>query len=70
MVRVPDPGRLVELARSAFGLRLTEEEARSFAGLMEASIASYRRLDRLAEPSLPVKYPRTGGYRPGPEENP
>ncbi|QYJ14974.1 Amidase [Rubrobacter xylanophilus DSM 9941] len=70
MVRVPDPGRLVELARSAFGLRLTEEEARSFAGLMEASIASYRRLDQLAEPELPVKYPRTGGYRPGPEENP
>jgi len=70
MVRVPDPGRLVEIARSSFGLRLGEEEARSFAGLMEASIASYRRLDQLAEPSLPVKYPRTGGRRPEPEENP
>jgi amidase len=70
MVRVPDPGRLVEIARSSFGLRLGEEEARSFAGLMEASIASYRRLDQLAESSLPVKYPRTGGRRPEPEENP
>ena len=63
MVRVPDPGRLVEMARSVFGLRLTEEDARSFAGLMEASMVSYRRLDQLEEPALPVKYARTGGYR-------
>ena len=26
-------------------------------------------LDELPEPGLPVKYPRTPGYRPSPEEN-
>ena len=36
---------------------------------MAGSIASYNRLDQLPEPKLPVKYPRTPGYRPGPEEN-
>jgi len=37
---------------------------------MAGSIASYNRLDQLPEPKLPVKYPRTPGYRPGPAENP
>jgi amidase len=37
---------------------------------MDEALASYRRLDELAEPKLPVKYPRTPGHRPGPDENP
>ena len=36
---------------------------------MAGSIASYARLDELAEPKLPVKYPRDPGYRPPAEEN-
>ena len=31
---------------------------------------AYRRVDELPEPVPPVMYPRTPGYRPGPEENP
>src|SRR5260221_8341607 len=37
---------------------------------MAGPLASYTRLDELVEPTLPVKYPRTPGYRPGPAENP
>jgi len=61
--------QVLEIAR-AFGMTLTEEDAASFRGLMAGSIASYARLDELAEPKLPVKYPRGPGYRPSAEENP
>ena len=37
---------------------------------MSGTIESYIRLDELTEPTLPVKYPRTPGYRPQPHENP
>ena len=31
---------------------------------------TYQRLYELPDPKLPVKYPRTPGYRPSAEENP
>jgi amidase len=68
-VRVPTVDQLLEIAKS-FGMTLTPEGAASFRGLMAGSIASYNRLDDLPEPKLPVKYRRSAGYRPGPEENP
>jgi amidase len=68
-VRLPSPDQLLEIAAS-FGMKLDAKDAESFRGLMAGSIASYNRLDELPEPKLPVKYPRTPGYRPGPEENP
>lgn len=67
-VRLPTTEQLMEIAAS-FGMRLDPQEASSFRGLMAGSIVSYNRLDQLPEPKLPVKYPRTPGYRPGPEEN-
>ena len=67
--RLPTTMQILEIAR-AFGMTLTEEDAASFRGLMAGSIASYARLDELAEPKLPVKYPRGPGYRPSAEENP
>ena len=69
MARPPNIEQLKEIARG-FGLHLDEEEARSFIGLMQGTLPSYTRLDQLAEPELPVKYPRSGGYKPDPEENP
>ena len=69
MVRAPKPEQIKQLGR-AFGLTLDDGDAGSFAGLIEGTLASYRRLDQLAEPELPVKYPRSGSYRPEPEENP
>jgi amidase len=69
MVKPPGVEQLKEIAQG-FGLRLDEEDARSYIGLMEATLASYRRLEEIPEPELPVEYPRTGGYRPEPEDNP
>ena len=67
--RLPTISQILEMAE-AFGMNLTEDDAASFRGLMAGSIASYARLDELAEPKLPVKYPRVPGYRPPAEENP
>src|SRR5262245_60013786 len=67
--RLPTTMQVLEIARAS-GMTLTEEDAASFRGLMAGSIASYARLDELAEPKLPVKYPRGPGYRPPAEENP
>jgi amidase len=63
---------LQDLASIADSLSFTlsEQDLESFRGLMAGSIASYARLDELTEPTLPVKYPRTPGYRPQPQENP
>ena len=68
-VRLPMVDQILEIAQS-YKLHLTEEDARSFRGLMAGPIASYRRVDELAEPRPRVKYARAPGYRPGPEENP
>ncbi|MDX5893645.1 amidase [Rubrobacter radiotolerans] len=68
-MRVPGARRLEEYGRR-FGMELGEDETRSYLGLMEATLASYRRLDELAEPALPVEYPRTSGYRPEAGDNP
>ena len=56
-------------AATAFHLTLSPEDLTSFWGLTDGVIASYRRLDELAEPRPRVKYPRTTGHRPGGEEN-
>jgi amidase len=68
-LRLPTDVEILDIARS-FGMTLTANDAASFRGLMAGSMASYARLDELAEPKLPVKYPRTQGFRPTPQENP
>jgi amidase len=67
--RLPTSAEILDMARG-FGMTLTEADAASFRGLMAGSMASYARLDELAEPKLPVNYPRTPGYRPTERENP
>src|SRR5262250_1951536 len=67
--RLPTIEQILDIA-SFYGLHLDREDAASFRGLMGGAMASYARLDELAEPKLAVKYPRTPGYRPSPEENP
>ncbi len=66
------PPTLDDLARIAAGysLSLTPQDLESFRGLMEGMLASYARLDELTEPTLPVKYPRSPGFRPQPQDNP
>ena len=68
-VRTPTIDEVLDIADD-FGLNLSIEDAESYQGLMAGTVASYDRLDDLAEPKLEVKYPLTTGYRPPPEENP
>ncbi|KAK7488411.1 hypothetical protein BaRGS_00020385 [Batillaria attramentaria] len=51
--------------------RCTEEELQGMAKIMEGVTAAYQRVSELPDTSLPVvRYPRTPGYRPGPDDNP
>src|SRR3989440_10503553 len=65
----PTIGQLREIAHM-YGMHLNDEDLESFRGLMGAIFESYHRIDQLSEPVLPVRYARTGGYRPTAEENP
>jgi amidase len=67
-LRKPPLDELQRIARS-YGLKMSAEDLASFRSLMDGVLASYRRLDQFAEPTLPVKYPRTAGYRPPASEN-
>jgi amidase len=52
------------------GMELQPGLLEEFRTLMEGSIASYDVVDALPDEKPVVRYPRTPGYRPGPEENP
>ncbi|MFL5627707.1 MAG: amidase [Ktedonobacteraceae bacterium] len=65
----PTIAQLREIAQT-YGLHLSDTDLESFTGLMSAVLESYRRIDQLTEPALPVRYPRAGSYRPSAEENP
>ena len=54
---------------SDLGMTLSDEDARSFLGLMEGSFAAYDAVDAMPDHVPPVKYPRTPGYRPEGTEN-
>ncbi|MGY6633002.1 MAG: amidase [Alkalilacustris sp.] len=68
-ISLPTTDQLLAIA-SARGLSLSRDDASAFRGIMAGTLASYRRLDQLPEPALPVVAPRTPGYRPPPHENP
>ncbi len=68
-VKAPTTDQILEIA-AGFGMHLERSAADSFRGIMAATLGSYARVDELVEPALPVRYPRTSGWRPGPEENP
>src|SRR5213080_1079385 len=65
----PTIGQLREIAHM-YGMHLNDADLESFRGLMSAIFESYRRIDQLPKTALPVRYARTGGYRPPVEENP
>ena len=56
-------------AATLFHLTLTPEDLALVPGLIDGVIASYRRLDELAEPRPPVKYSADGRPSPGEDEN-
>ncbi len=69
IVKTPTVDEIAMIA-SHFGLDLSEDDLDSFQGLMAGTLASYQRLQQLPEPTLPVKYPRAGSYRPDRAEDP
>jgi amidase len=65
----PTVDRVAGIARD-FGLDLTDEDARSFQGLIAGMMPLYERLESLPDETLPVRYARSVGRRPSAEENP
>nr|KAG5700744.1 hypothetical protein BaRGS_029109 [Batillaria attramentaria] len=52
-------------------LRCSEEDLEGMAKNAEGVTAAYQRVSEFPDTSLPVvRYPRTPGYRPGPDDNP
>jgi amidase len=68
VLRKPPIKELERIAQQ-YNLDLSADDLASFRNLMDGVLASYRRLDQFAEPTLPVKYPRDSGYRPAAAEN-
>lgn len=64
----PTPKQLQAIAEQ-MGLSLTDNDIASFIDLMKANVDAYNVVDRLPNYLPQVKYPRTPGYRPVPEEN-
>ncbi len=68
-VRPPTLEQVKELAAWCY-LNLTDQEAREYQEIMAGALALSDRIDELPQPQFEVKYPRTPGYRPTPEEDP
>ena len=66
---LPSVAQLLEIAGD-FGIDMTPERAAEYRGTMAGGIRAMRRIDDLPEDQPDVKYPRTPGRRPKPEENP
>ena len=65
---VPNSQEIRETAK-ALNLDLNDHEVEMFSTFMEPIIADYQMIDAMEAPTLPVKYPRTAGYRPNDNEN-
>src|SRR4029450_3704444 len=68
ILRKPPLPELERIAKS-YNLALSRDDLTSFRNLMDGVLASYRRLDQFAEPTLAVKYPRDAGFRPSASDN-
>lgn len=68
-VRRPSPKELQQTARE-LGLNLSDADALSFHGLMQGQLDAYDLVEDMTAPLPEVRYPRTPGIRPLPEDNP
>ncbi|HVB79067.1 MAG TPA: amidase [Candidatus Binataceae bacterium] len=67
-VQMPTPEQLRAVARQC-GLSLDDASVDSFRGLFATYVDAYNTVAAMPDEVPRVKYPRTPGYRPGPEEN-
>jgi amidase len=72
MSRGPECATIEQIKEIAadYKIPMTDGEAREHCELLKATIKSYRELELIPERKLPVKYPRTPGWRPAASENP
>ncbi len=68
-VQVPTNEQLLEIA-DEIGLSFARNDADSFADILRPFIAAYNIVDAMPDNLPEVRYPRTPGRRPSPEENP
>jgi len=68
-VKAPSMEDVAQLGR-ALGLNISGQDVESFHRILQPYCGALSRLDELVEPTLPVKYPRGGGWRPQAAENP
>jgi amidase len=68
-VRRPTLEEMRDTARG-LGMTMSDDDLKTFMGLMEGTWASYDRVDAMPDNLPKVRYPRTPGYRPGGNENP
>ncbi|MCW5625600.1 MAG: amidase, partial [Burkholderiales bacterium] len=68
-VKYPTPAQL-RVAADEMGLSLSDADVTSFIGLLKGNIDAYNVVDALQDHLPVVKYPRTPGYFPSPEEDP
>jgi len=67
-VHLPTPQQLQAVA-GRLNLSLTDADVQSFLGLFQGQIDAYNLVDRMPDNLPPVRYARTPGVRPPPEEN-
>jgi amidase len=67
-VQVPTPEQ-IRAAAAEVGLSLTDADVASYIGLIKPNVAAYNAVDAMPDCLPPVKYPRTPGWFPAPEEN-
>lgn len=72
MSRGPELGTKEQVKEIAaeFGMPLTEAEAEGHLELLNGLVMLYREMENYPERKLPVRYPRTPGWRPAASENP
>ena len=72
MTRHKTTARETKTSHDRAAAQLCSEQSRFFPieVIAESLAATYQRLSEIPDPKLPVKYPRTPGYRPVGEDNP
>src|ERR1700749_3972956 len=67
-VKRPTVEQMTDIVES-LGMTMSKERVGEFLSQMEGNFAAYDLVDQMPDDIPVVKYPRTPGYRPGPEEN-
>lgn len=70
VVKLPSKAQIAKISQQ-LGYDLVNAEIQEYRDAIAQSLqATYQRLSEIPDPKLPVKYPRTPGYRPVGEDNP